>query len=113
MQIERGLIIARREWRNIRVSLEGYGDIGEFDSKNHASSKPDSLLVSEVLLLVKNLIEMENKFPKYAYLTQEAGYVFASLASKAAGRLGLIGEMAQTFGRGYSWVRTVGLIQVA
>jgi hypothetical protein len=49
---------------------------------------------------------MENKRSEYGYLTQEAAHVFTSLASKAAGRLGLKGGMAQTFGRGYSWVRT-------
>lgn len=39
MQIERGFKIAGKEWTNIRVSLEGYGDIGEFDPKSHVKSR--------------------------------------------------------------------------
>src|ERR1700758_922088 len=105
-EIQRALQIAKREWENIKASLEICGDIGEFHSKNHVGSKSDSLTVSEGLLLVRNLIGMENKLSSYGYFTQEASYVFTSLASKAAGRLGLIGGMAQTFGRGYSWART-------
>jgi hypothetical protein len=105
-EIQRALQIAIREWENIRASLEICGNIGEFHSKNHTSNKPISPLVSEGLILVRNLIGMENKLSAYGYITPEAGYVFASLASKAAGRLGLRGGMAQTFGRGYSWIRT-------
>ncbi|MGE5443967.1 MAG: hypothetical protein ACM3SR_05105 [Ignavibacteriales bacterium] len=116
MQIERGFKIAGKEWTNIRVSLEGYGDIGEFDSKNHVKNRltlidtgnkfPTYEYLTEGSLLIRNLIEMKNKLLTYGYFTQEAAYVFAFLASKAAEKLGLVGEMAQTFGRGYSWVRT-------
>lgn len=116
MQIERVFIIAIKEWRNIRVSLEGYGDIGEFDSKNHVKNRltlidtgnkfPAYEYLTEGSLLIRNLIEMENKLLTYGYFTQEAAYVFTSLASKAAEKLGLKDGMAQTFGRGYSWVRT-------
>ncbi|MGE5443488.1 MAG: hypothetical protein ACM3SR_02675 [Ignavibacteriales bacterium] len=105
-EIQRALQIARREWGNIKASLETCGDIGEFHSKNHARSKPDSRLVSESLILVRNLIRMENKFPTYGYFTQEAAYAFIYLASRAAERLSLKSGMAQIFGRGYSWVRT-------
>ncbi|MER3447596.1 MAG: hypothetical protein C4291_12520 [Candidatus Dadabacteria bacterium] len=105
-EIKRALQIATREWENIKISLAGYGDIGEFHSKNHARSRLDSFLVSEGLILVRNFIRMENKIPTYGYLTQEAAYAFTYLASRAAERLGLKGAMAQTFGRGYSWVRT-------
>ena len=104
MKIEKAIQIARREWENIRSSLEMCGDIGEFDSKNYLNSS--LALLSEDSFLFRNLIEMENKLPTYGYFTQEASYVFTSLGSKAAERLGLIGGMAQTFGRGYSWIRT-------
>jgi hypothetical protein len=103
-RLERALQIAGREWGNIRVSLQGCGDIGEFDSKNYVNGR--TALISENSLLFRNLIEMDNKLPTYGYFTQEASYVFTILASKAAERLGLIDELAQTFGRGYSWVRT-------
>lgn len=95
MQVQRGIEIATREWRNIRVSLEGYSDIGEFDSRKHVN-----------LRLALMLIEMDIKLPTYGYFTQEASNVFTSLASGAAEMLGLKGELAKTFGRGYSWVRT-------
>ncbi len=106
MKIQKALQIAKREWENIKASLETCGDIGEFFSTNHTSSKPDLFTVSGGLLLVKNLIEMENKLSTYGYFTPEAGYVFTTLASKAGKRLGLTEGLAQTFGRGYSWVRT-------
>jgi hypothetical protein len=104
MEILRALQIAKREWGNIRVSLEMCGDIGEFDSKNYVNINPD--LLSEGSVLVRNLIEMDNKLPTYGYFTQEASYVFTTLASRAAERLGLTDKLAQTFGSGYSWVRT-------
>jgi hypothetical protein len=105
-EIQRAFQIATREWENIKASLETCGDIGEFQSKNHSRSKPDSLLVSESLILVRNLIRMENKLPTCGYLTQEAAYAFIYLSSRAVERLGLKSGMAQIFGRGYSWVRT-------
>lgn len=104
MEILRALQIAKREWGNIRVSLEMCGDIGEFDSKNYVNINPN--LLSEGSLLVRNLIEMDNKLSTHGYFTLEAAYVFTTLASRAGERLGLIGRLAQTFGRGYSWVRT-------
>jgi hypothetical protein len=104
MEILRALQIAKREWENIRVSLEMCGDIGEFDSKNYININPG--LLSEGSLLVRNLIDMDNKLPTHGYFTQEASYVFTYLASRAGERLGLTGAMAQSFGRGYSWIRT-------
>ena len=56
MKIERALKIARREWRNIGVSLERAGDIGEFDSKS---------LVNNRLALVQ--IETGDKFRTYTH----------------------------------------------
>jgi hypothetical protein len=104
MKILRALQIAKREWGNIRVSLEKFGDIGEFDSNNYVNINPN--LLSEGSLLVRNLIEMDNKLSTHWYFTQEAAYVFTTLASRAGERLGLTDKLAQTFGRGYSWVRT-------
>ncbi len=104
MEIQRALQIAEREWENIKTSLEKYGDIGEFDSIDYLNGRIAS--ASEDSLLVRNLIEMDNKFATHGYFTQEAAYVFAMLASKAAKRLGLICSLAQTFGCGYSWIRT-------
>jgi hypothetical protein len=49
---------------------------------------------------------MDNKLQKHAYLTQEAAYVFTTLASKAGERIGLMIRLTQTFSRGYGWVRT-------
>jgi hypothetical protein len=103
MKILEAIQIAKREWGNIRTSLEKYGDVGEFDSKHQINS---SLTPLESSALVRNLIDMESKLSTYGYFTQEASYVFTSLASGAAERLGLKGELAKPFGRGYSWVRT-------
>src|ERR1700757_5075757 len=104
MEILEALQIAKREWENIRVSLEMCGDIGEFDSKNYININPG--LLSEGSLLVRNLIDMDNKLPTHGYFTQEASYVFTYLVSRAGERLGLTSAMAQSFGRGYSWIRT-------
>ncbi len=104
MTIPRALQIAKREWENIRVSLEKFGDTGEFDSRCYVNRNFNSL--SEGSLLVRNLIEMDNKHPTHWYFTQEAAYVFTTLASRAGERLGLITGLAHTFGRGYSWART-------
>lgn len=102
METQRAIQVAEREWENIRTSLEPCGDIGEFGSKNHL----DIRLISEDSLLIRNLIEMENKFGTHRYLTPEAAYVFTTLASMAAEELGLTGELAQNFGNGYSLIRT-------
>lgn len=104
MEIQRAVQVAEREWKNIGASLEMCGDIGEFDFKNNLNTIP--IPISEDSLLVKNLIEMENRFPTHRYLTQEAAYVFTIVASRAIEGLGLIGELAQNFGSGYSLIRT-------
>jgi len=104
MEILRALRIARREWRNIKTSLERCGDIEKFDSKDYISGTIN--LVSEGSPQFRSFVEMENKLPTYGYFTEHAAFVFSTLASSAAERLGLIGRLAQSFGRGYSWVRT-------
>lgn len=107
MDTPRAFEIAKREWANLGISLQACGDIGEFDPKDYLHS--DSGLLHQGFLLVRNLIEMENKFPKHGYFTPEAAFVFSALASKAGERLGLKMGLAQTFGSGYSWVRTGSL----
>ncbi len=104
MEILRALKIAMREWENIRVSLEEYGDIGEFDHKNHINSR--HTVLPGGITLARKLIEMEEKLPAHGYFTQEASYVFTTLASRASERIGLRGSLAHTFGSGYSWIRT-------
>ncbi len=103
MEILKAFEIAKREWENIRISLEYCGDIGDFDSENPLNS---SLGEVASLHLTRNLIEMDNKFQRQWYFTPEAANVFNTLAPIAAERLGLVGRLAHTFGRGYSWVRT-------
>ncbi len=90
MEIIRAIQIARREWGNIKSSLEMCGDIGEFDSKNPINSRPTEIEGSR---LVENLIDMENKFRTYGYFTQEAAYVFTTLASKEGKRLGFVRDI--------------------
>jgi hypothetical protein len=94
--------IARREWENIRASLEMCGDIGEFDSKNHTNEKS----ISDLSLLVRNLMKMENKLSTHHYFTKEAAYVFSTFATIAGESLGLKRRLARAFGSGYSLVRT-------
>lgn len=100
MKIQRAIQIAGREWENIRLSLEMCGDIGEFDPKDFVNNG------SDWLSLVRNIKEMEYKYPIYGYFSHQAAYVFNTLALKAGERLGLIDKFATTFGGGYSCVRT-------
>ncbi|MGQ0793324.1 MAG: hypothetical protein ACT4NX_04460 [Deltaproteobacteria bacterium] len=97
MEIQSAVQIARREWENIQISLQLCGDTGEFSLKRQVNGN---------LYLTNSLMDMERKIPVHDYLTLEAAYVFAELASKAAERLGLSRNLAKTFGSGYSWVRT-------
>src|SRR5882724_9469332 len=106
MDTQRAVQIAKREWENIRASLEMCGDIGAFSPKDYININGRFALPSLDLLLVRKLIEMDNKLPSYGYFTQEAAYVFYTLASRAGKRIGLIGRVAKTFGTGYSLIRT-------
>jgi hypothetical protein len=103
MEIQRAIEVAKREWDNIRVSLDMCGDIGEFDSKSQINI---GFTLSENLLLIRNLIDMDNKFSTHRYLTPEAAYVFTVVVSRAAEALGITGELGQNFGSGYSLIRT-------
>lgn len=123
-RLERALEIARREWENVRVSLEGAGDIGEFDKKDFMIGViEEDVIIREPLksptksvsgysptfypmYFVKNLLIMQEKFEEHGYCSIEALYVFIELATRASERLGLRGNFAMAFGAGYGSVRT-------
>lgn len=100
MKIQEAILIAGREWENVRLSLRMCGDIGEFDSQSFVNNG------SDWLYFIKSIVGMEYKLPRCGYCSHQASYVFATLASKAGEKLGIKGELARTFGSGYSWVRT-------
>ena len=104
-KIEEANCIAKREWKNIRRSLEMCGgDIGDFRPEDFL--KGEHALVGDSFLFLTNLVEMERKLPKHGYSTPEASDVFTILATKAAENLGLKRVLALAFGGGYSYVRT-------
>jgi hypothetical protein len=126
METQRALQIAKREWENIRLSLQDCGDIGEFldaglltelsrgldlDAANFSFPKSPIHMSKSTKssLLAKELIDMDYKLirlPTYGYFTPEAAHVFTALTSRAVKRLGLKERTAKTFGSGYSLVRT-------
>ena len=96
--------IVHREWEKIRKSLERCGDIGKFEYRGlNGIDFGEEMRESR---LEKNAIGMESKLQRYGYFSEDAAFVYSYLASIAAKRLGLRGKLSQTFGRGYSWVRT-------
>lgn len=97
MEIRSVFQIAKREWENVSISLEECGEIGTFDLTHYVETRPE---------LIRNLIGMEKKLHTHDYLTREAAYVFTVLGKEAGARLGLGLQMSNTFGSGYSWVRT-------
>ncbi len=105
MLTHNALEIANRQWENIRTSLEECGDIGLFVYEN---GTPE---IDKGSSLIRSLVEMDSKIPKYSYFTIEAANVFATLASKAGATLGLCESLASKFGCGYSLVRTSCLDQ--
>ena len=122
--LEKAIQIAKREWGNVRLSLNLCGDIGEFSEEDFMIGIiEEDVIIREPLIsptksvsvyaptfypmyLVGNLIIMDEKMPKYRYKTVEALYVFIELATKAAERLGLVGTFSIGFGSGYGYVRT-------
>jgi len=102
--MNKSLEIARREWGNIRRSLEICEDIGEFDLEGFVFDKPT--LISNLSTFTANLIEMDEKSIRHGYSTPEALDAFTTLATKALERLGLSKEWALAFGDGYGYVRT-------
>jgi hypothetical protein len=99
MEVQKAFQLAKREWKNIGSSLILCGDVGVLDFKDMNGG-------SGRLSLYRDMVEMENKFPKYGYSSKEAARVFTVLASNAGERLGLKGEFAKSFSSGYSLVRT-------
>jgi hypothetical protein len=122
--LEKAIQIARREWENVKVSLELCGDIGEFQEKDFMiGTIEEDVIIREPLIsptksvsgyaptfypmyFVKNLLAMEEKFAQHGYKTTEALYAYIELATKAAERLGLVGTFSMGFGAGYANVRT-------
>jgi len=122
-RLNKALVIAQREWENVRSSLELSGDIGEFDKEDFMIGViEEDVIIREPLLsptksvsvyaptyypmyFVKNLLTMDQKLAKEGYSTIEALYVFVEIATKAAGRLGLNGSFSMSFGAGYGSAR--------
>ena len=123
-RLNKALLIAQREWENVRSSLELSGDIGEFDKEDFMIGViAEDVIIREPLLkptksvyvyaptfytmyFVQNLLSMDHKLAKEGYSTIEALYVFVEIAAKAAERLGLNGSFAMSFGTGYGGART-------
>ena len=123
-RLESALEIARREWENVRLSLQKAGEIGEFDKKDFMIGIiEEDVIIREPLksptksvsgysptfypmYFVKNLLLMEEKLEEKGYSSIEALYVFIELATRAAEKLGLHGTFAMAFGAGYGNVRT-------
>jgi len=123
-QLEHGLDIARREWNNIRKSLELCGDIGEFKADDFMVGTIDEDVIMRLpkisptksvsvyaptfypMYFLKNLKLMDEKFEKKGYRTTEGLYSFIELATRASEILGLKGNMSTAFGAGYGNVRT-------
>lgn len=123
-QLEHGLDIARREWNNIKKSLELCGDIGEFKADDFMVGTIDEDVIMRLpkisptksvsvyaptfypMYFLKNLKLMDEKFEKKGYRTTEALYSFIELATRASEILGLKGNMSTAFGAGYGNVRT-------
>ncbi len=123
-RLNEALVIAQREWENVRTSLEPAGDIGEFDKEDFMIGViEEDVIIREPLnsstksvsgysptfypmYFVKNLLTMDKKMGKDGYRTIEALYVFVELATKAAERLGLTGSFSMSFGAGYGSARS-------
>ncbi len=123
-RLNEALVIAHREWENVRSSLELSGDIGEFDKEDFMIGLiEEDVIIREPLLsptksvsvyaptyypmyFVKNVLTMDQKLSEEGYSTIEALYVYVELATKAAQRLGLKGSFAVSFGAGYGSARS-------
>lgn len=97
--------VAKREWKNIKTSLEMCGDIGNLDSDGFVVNR--SRVTNEIwFFFMEKLLEMDEKLPSNGYATPEALTVFTILVTEAAQRLRLKENLAFAFGRGYGYVRT-------
>ncbi|HLE24517.1 MAG TPA: hypothetical protein VI935_02570 [Thermodesulfobacteriota bacterium] len=102
--INKQLRIARREWENIRQSLEMCGDIGDFNPEDLRNSI--WFIGQEYEGFISNIIDMDEKFSQCGYGTSDALNVLTKFASVAAEKLGFKEELASAFGMGYGFVRT-------
>lgn len=123
-RLNKALLIAHREWENVRSSLEFAGDIGEFNKEDFMIGIiEEDVIIREPLTsptksvsiysptfypmyFVQNLLAMDEKLKKEGYKTIEALYVFVELATKASERLGLTGSFSMSFGAGYGSARS-------
>ena len=123
-RLNEAVVIAQREWENVRSSLELSGDIGEFDKEDFMIGViEEDVIIRQPLLsptksvsgysptfypmyFVGNLLAMDKKLAEEGYSTTEALYVFIEIATRAAERLGLIGSFSMSFGAGYGSART-------
>ena len=123
-RLNEALVIAEREWENVRSSLMKAGDIGAFNKEDFMigvieedviirkplSSPTKSVSVYDPtfypMYFVQNCLTMDSKLAKEGYKTIEALYVFVELAAKASERLGLSGSFSMSFGAGYASART-------
>jgi len=129
--LESAVTVARREWENIRKSLELCGDAGEFDKDEFMiGSIDEDVIIRQSLLqptksvsvysttfypiyFVRNLMRMDGKMPEKGYKTVEALYTYVELVDKAAKRLGLKGTFSMSFASGYAYCRTGWLSEKA
>ena len=123
-RLNEALVIAEREWENVRSSLMNAGDIGAFNKEDFMigvieedviirkplSSPTKSVSVYDPtfypMYFVKNCLAMDEQLAKDGYKTIEALYVFVELATKASERLGLAGSFSMSFGSGYASARS-------
>jgi hypothetical protein len=105
--IDKAIQVLRREWENLRCSLEMCGDIGDFNPEDFSISR--WTVEKEYTGFISTLIEMDERLSQYGYATPEALTVFTVLASTAAEKLGLKEKLTFAFGMGYGFVRT-GLV---
>ncbi len=103
--IDKAIHLARREWENLRFYFEMCGDIGDFDFSDLRNC---SWFIEQDYHegFISNIIGMDKRLLQCEYATPEALNVFTVLASKAAEKLGLEGDMVLAFGRGYGFVQT-------
>ena len=109
MKSEDTIRITLEEWEKIRTSLSEIGDIGDLELEPELGFKPSRGYNG--IYLVSSLNRFSAEFPENGYFTPEAAYVYVNLAGYAGARLGLEDNFAESFGSGYSWVRT-GLFDV-
>jgi hypothetical protein len=101
--IELAKEILNIEWEIMRLYFDRCGEIGEFDFEELLNS--EAMRGEEEGFIAKTVAMYEN-FPENGYNSPDAFYIIVIMASHAAGKLGLSREIALSFGKGYSFVRT-------